>query len=108
MPIYIIIPKIFKHFAGCALWPFVLFKDPKLKQDPVFINHERIHLRQQQELLLVFFYIWYSIEFVIHLIRLQSQYAAYRAISFEKEAYAKENDLSYLKQRPFWSFLRYL
>jgi len=39
---------------------------------------------------------------------LRSRYAAYHAISFEQEAYAKENDLNYLKQRPFFEFLRYV
>jgi hypothetical protein len=33
---------------------------------------------------------------------------AYRNISFEKEAYANEKDLNYVKQRSFWKFLSYL
>ncbi|MGK0254765.1 MAG: hypothetical protein ACI9OE_002275, partial [Mariniflexile sp.] len=33
---------------------------------------------------------------------------AYRNISFEREAYANEMYLDYLKQRKFWSFLKYL
>jgi len=108
MAIYVIIPKFFKKFAGCAVWPFVFIKDHRLKQDAVFVNHEKIHLRQQMELLVIFFYIWYVLEFLLHLVRLRSRYAAYRAISFEKEAYANENDLHYLKQRPFFEFLSYL
>jgi len=108
MPIYIVIPKFFKKFSGCAVWPFLFLKSHRLKEDMVFVNHEKIHLRQQLELLVVFFYIWYILEFLLHLVRLRSRYAAYRAISFEQEAYAKENDLNYLKKRPFFGFLRYV
>jgi hypothetical protein len=31
--------------------------------DKVFVNHEKIHLRQQLELLVLPFYVWYIIEF---------------------------------------------
>lgn len=104
--ICISVPKLFKRFSGCAVWPFVFVKSEYLKNDKVFINHERIHLRQQLELLIVFFYLWYGIEYLVHLIRLKSKQAAYRSISFEKEAYANENDLNYLKKRSFWAFLK--
>ena len=71
------------------------------------MNHERIHLRQQLELLIIFFYLCYGIEYMVHLYRLKSKQAAYRSISFEKEAYTNENDLNYLKERSFWAFLNF-
>ena len=33
---------------------------------------------------------------------------AYKTISFEREAYAKEKDLNYLKSRPFWNFINFI
>ncbi len=97
-----------KKFSGMAIWPFILVRHPALRENIVFINHERIHLRQQVELLVVFFYLWYSVEFLIRWAMLKNRFLAYRAISFEREAYAEENNISYLKQRPFWRFLHYL
>ena len=84
---------------GITLYPFIFLREKRLKNDKILINHERIHLRQQAELLVVFFYLWY--------ISCQDWDTAYRKISFEKEAYDRENNLEYLKNRKLWSFLRY-
>ena len=97
-----------KKFVGLALWPFLILKDRALKADVVFMNHERIHLRQQIELLVLPFYLWYGVEYLVRLVQYQDRYKAYLNISFEREAYAKESDLFYLKDRPLWEFLRYL
>lgn len=97
-----------KGFRGITLFPFILILDKKDKENSVFLNHERIHIRQQLELLVVFFFVWYSIEFLIRLIQFKDRNIAYKNISFEREAYAKEKDLGYLKQRPFWSFSKYI
>ena len=40
-----------RRFDGIVFWPFVFIKRRELKNNPVFMNHERIHLRQQLELL---------------------------------------------------------
>ncbi len=78
------------------------------KEDMRFVNHECIHLKQQRELLIIFFYFWYVAEFFIRCIQYKNRHIAYRNICFEREAYAMENDFSYLKKRPFWSFIKYL
>jgi hypothetical protein len=75
--------------------------------DKVFVNHEKIHLRQQLELLVLLFYVWYVMEFLIRWIITKDKNVAYRNISFEKEAYTNEKDLNYLKSRSFWIFLNY-
>ena len=90
-----------------ALFPFILVKDKQLRKDPVLLNHEKIHLRQQLELLVVFFYLWYIAEYYYWLFRLKNPHAAYFRISFEREAYANEHNFSYLKKRRFWNFLTY-
>nr|WP_322624021.1 hypothetical protein [uncultured Flavobacterium sp.] len=97
-----------KGYIGIALFPFVFVRDKALGTHPVFLNHERIHLRQQAELLILPFYIWYVTEYVVRRLHYPSQKEAYRNISFEREAYANESNMEYLKQRQFWSFLRYL
>ncbi|MBQ4822897.1 hypothetical protein [Aquimarina sp. MMG016] len=97
-----------RHFVGIALWPFIVVKNDGLKEDEAFINHERIHLRQQAELLVVPFYLIYLIEYIVRLFQYRNSPEAYRNISFEREAYEMEDDLSYLKTRKPWSFIKYL
>ncbi len=97
-----------KGFRGITFFPFVFLSDKKDKANPIFLNHEKIHLRQQIELLVIPFFIWYGFEFLIRLIQFKSWREAYYNICFEREAYKKEKDLSYLKQRSFWNFLKYI
>jgi hypothetical protein len=97
-----------KGFNGVTVWPFVITRKKHLKKDAVFVNHEKIHLRQQTEMLLLPFYVWYSLEFVFRIFQYKNKHTAYRNISFEREAYAHEKDRYYLKQRSFWDFLKYL
>ncbi|WP_452600173.1 hypothetical protein [Pontimicrobium sp. MEBiC01747] len=97
-----------KGYTGITIYPFVFLKHKKLKNDVVLINHEKIHLKQQLELLIVPFYTLYLIEFIVRLVQYRNWYSAYRNISFEREAYRNENDLNYLKSRPFWKFIKYL
>ena len=107
MPICLKIPFVFQKFSGCAVWPFIVVKSEKLKQDRVFVNHERIHLRQQAELLVIPFYVWYAAEYVYFRIQGYDAFKAYRAIRFEREAYTNEENLDYLKSRKFWAFKNY-
>ena len=81
-----------------AFYPFIIIPSTT-KIDDVLINHETIHLKQQAEMLIIPFYICY----LIALYR-----KGYMEISFEKEAYANENDLNYLKKRRIFSFTKYL
>ena len=105
----IVMSRLFaKNFRGLAVFPFIFLKDKLLRNNPVIINHEKIHLRQQIELLWIFFFLWYGIEFIIRWIQFKNPTVAYHNISFEKEAYANEAGLGYLKSRKFWSFLKYL
>ena len=97
-----------KGYRGFAVFPFVFVKYGLDKESGIFINHERIHLRQQLELLILPFFVWYLVEFLVRLAQYKNADLAYRNISFEREAYANEKDLNYLKQRSFWKFLKYL
>ena len=97
-----------KGFVGITLFPFIFLKKKDLKDDKVLVNHEKIHLKQQAELLLIFFYIFYSLEWVFKILRHKNSYLAYKNISFEREAYQNENNFNYIKKRKFWAFIKYL
>ena len=97
-----------KGFRGITLFPFIMVSEMNLKQNEIMISHEKVHIRQQIELLVLPFFIWYGIEFLIRYLICKDKNKAYRNISFEREAYENEKDLNYLKQRSFWSFLNYL
>lgn len=79
-----------------ALYPYIL-ATKKAKLTEVDVNHEEIHLAQQRELLIIFFYLWYVGEWAVKSIINRKD--AYYDISFEKEAYANERDLTYLVRR---------
>jgi len=96
-----------KGYIGITLFPFVFLRDRSFKEDLVLVNHERIHLKQQLELLIFPFYLIYCLEFLVRLFQYKSWSLAYRNISFEQEAFTNEKDLDYLKSRSFWSFLKY-
>jgi hypothetical protein len=106
--ILLVIKWLPKSVSALALFPFVLLKNKKFRNDTVLINHEKIHLRQQLELLVLPFYIWYLLEYLFRLIQFREHHLAYLNISFEREAYQNEKDLYYLKQRSFSAWLRYL
>ena len=96
-----------KGFSGITLYPFVFTNNKNLLTDPYFINHERIHLAQQRELLIIFFYLWYLTEFALNYLKYKNKYTAYLNISFEREAYDNEHNLNYLEKRKAYSFIRY-
>jgi len=97
-----------KGYTGLTIYPFVFLKYHRLKTDTALINHERIHLRQQLELLILPFYIVYVVEFLIRLLQYKSWKRAYRNISFERESYLNEANLDYLKSRKTWAFVNYI
>lgn len=88
----------------------IIFTRNKDKITDVEYNHEKIHLKQMQEMLWIFFYIWYMLEYcIIWLFRLfDKQNTKYHDISFEEEVYANENNLEYTKTRKHYSWLKYI
>jgi len=62
--IFVELPWLFtKRFRGLAIFPFIFMKNKKLRNDQTFINHEKIHLNQQKELLWIFFFYGISSNF---------------------------------------------
>lgn len=87
------------------------------------IRHETIHTAQMKEMLYIFFYIGYGIEWLIRTtsyslryvsrkirdkVRKWNPYLAYRRISFEREAYINEDDVIYLEDRKRFAWIKYI
>ena len=99
---FILAPNI----IGITLAPFGIYLNDKYLLDKITINHESIHWEQQMEMLVIFFYLWYIIEWFIRLFINGKN--AYYFLSFENEAYKNDNDLNYLGKRKHFSWLKYL
>lgn len=104
-------PRLVKYITfnfarAITLYPFILLRYRQDEKDQRLINHEKIHLRQQLELLVLLFYLWYLLEYLVGRIKGQGHYQSYRNISFEREAYTHEADNTYLQQRPAFAFFR--
>ncbi len=107
--------KFFSWFTGFSksakavtVFPFIFVRS---KEDvkPWIINHERIHIRQQLELLLVGAVILYIIEFLYALIILRLPWnEAYLWNSAEQESYRNQNNFDYLEHRKLFFQFKYL
>ncbi len=92
-----------KHYAAMCLHPFLLVnREFDIARFPETLNHERIHARQQIEMLWIFFFLWYLTEYLVRLLMYRSHHQAYMNLSHEREAYLHAGDPGYLKKRrPF-------
>ena len=97
----------FLKVAGMALFPVILVSKRQFLEDKVLINHEKIHLIQQAELLVVPFYVLYLINYLINLAWYRHHHTAYLNIVFEREAYANEANLKYVNDRKWYDWCRY-
>ncbi len=122
----------FDGFKAITIYPFIFVRDEyRFKFNVVDINHENIHAQQQCEVFAVslvllqllwvlgagmwsfivlpmYFYL-YILEYIIKLVYYRSSNMAYRAISFEQEAYDNEYDLKYIRNsRQFFSWVRFI
>ena len=90
----------------CAITLFgIVFTRDKTWLTPEMHNHERIHCRQQLEWLYVPFFLLYVIEWVWLLLKYRDRHKAYLSISFEREAYSRQDDMNYLSgRRPYANY----
>lgn len=82
------------NVRGIVIYPFVLFASAT--PDEFLLNHELIHLKQIKQHGVLKFYLLYLKEYSQHRLAGKSHDAAYRSISFEKEAYENQHNLQYL------------
>ena len=98
----------FRGFTAINLFGFIFERkecEPLSKQT---LNHESIHTAQMKEMLYVFFYLWYVIEWLVRLVMYRNAHTAYRNISFEREAYMNQGNMSYLQGRGRYAWVKYL
>jgi len=95
------IPKLLSIFIdiwAITLYPFIICKG---EMNEVTLNHEKIHLAQQRELLVLGFYPLYAYYWIRARFS-HFNHEAYMSIPFDVEAYAQQHDKDYLKTRkPF-------
>ena len=99
----------FKGFMAMCVWPVIFVRNQAASHyNVVANNHEHIHAEQQKEMLVIFFLLWYGLEWVFRLVQYRDAHLAYRNISLEREAYSNEKDLDYLRRRKRFAWVKYL
>ena len=94
----------FKGFRAINIFG-ILFVRGNARISERTLRHEAIHTAQMKEMLYIFFYLWYVVEWII---RLFMKGNAYRNISFEREAYSNEDDVIYLESRKRFAWIKYI
>ena len=85
--------------------PFIVCRGKLSEQDR---RHEIIHYYQQLEMLFVFQWVMYALFYIIGRLRFGSWEDAYYNNPFEKEAYSKQSDKNYLKNRRFYALTKHI
>lgn len=90
--------RIFRYYTGFSFFIFIWISNLETDQERL-IRHERIHFRQQVELLFVFHWLLYGLFYLISRLKGHRHYIAYRYNPFEIEAYQHDRDALYLSRR---------
>jgi hypothetical protein len=122
----------FKGYKAITILPFIFARNSAKWLKDYEENHEKIHLRQQLEvliasavilaaLILIFGWSWwwmltslfvyyagYGIDYAIRYVAYGSPHEAYRNIAVEQEAYLNERDMTYLNQRKLFAWVEYI
>jgi hypothetical protein len=98
--------SIFISVGAITLFPFIILRSDY--DNPTTINHEKIHIEQQRELFVIFFYILYVFYWTKGKVQGMSNDDAYFNIPFEKEAYQKMHDENYLETRENHAWKNYI
>ena len=102
LPVYL---SIFINIGAITLFPFIISRD---EMSDVTVRHEIIHIEQQKELLVVFFYILYVGYWLKGKVKGMTNDEAYMNIPFEQEAYRKMYDEDYLAKRKRHAWRKYI
>lgn len=82
------LPKLLKVNA-IVLFQTIYFSDNENEISKRLLEHEKVHVKQQERLGNFIFLIIYILEFLLNLIKYHSWFRAYYNISFEKYARRK-------------------
>lgn len=129
------IAEILLFFSSCETitvgpWVFTKMKEEEVPQE--VRNHECTHVRQWAEMSLLVgllllmgvlafgvsawwllaaplaYYLWYGVEYLVRLCLLRDGRKAYRAVSFEQEAYGHEVDAGYNENAGYFAWVKYI
>ena len=97
--------------SAISIAPFGIYIRDELIDEAYTNAHERIHWTQQLEMLIIFFYLWYLIEWIIKLFIYGKD--SYHNLSFEREARLTRENLSYgerwsIPKRKLYAWLKFL
>ena len=95
----------FKEFAAINICGILFVRNGVVVTDRL-LNHERIHTAQIKEMLYVFFYLLYGLEWILKLFKYRLN--SYYNISFEREAYRNERNMEYLKERKAFAWINFI
>lgn len=126
---------LFRGYIAIMLFGHVFIRDSREKTKQETVNHENIHVEQWKEMMLssfiilnlpfvghvdlgyiacstlvsfFSFYIWYFVEYIVRLVITRSHDKAYYGVCFEREAYKNQKCDSYIKNRSYFSFMKYV
>ena len=106
-----IIKNKFIPFKGYKLMNFfgVIFQRNDVVVTETEYNHEKIHLKQMQEMLWIPFYLWYGLEYLCIMLscKWNKQSDKYHDVSFEEEAHNNDDNYTYPETRKHYSWLKY-
>ena len=95
----------FIQIEAITLYPYIISRG---EMNEKTLNHESIHIRQQEELAIVGFYILYVGYWLKNKIASKMDNSqAYYNIPFEREAYMNESDPDYLSVRKKMAWREY-
>lgn len=122
----------FQGYTAVTIWPLVFARKSRKPLKTHEENHEKIHLRQQLEVILLsaavlavviwlagcswwwmlaslaVYYAGYGLDYAVRYFLYGSPHEAYRNISCEQEAYLNEQDAAYLANRRPFAWIRYI
>ena len=110
IPVLLIAPRFLKaiswvvEIVAITLFPFIISRE-KMSED--VLNHECIHIAQQKELFVLFFYLLYGWDYLKGILKYKSKEKAYFRIRFEQEAYEHMYNQDYLNKRKSYSWRKY-
>ena len=108
MDLFGAISGVGKKGKGAALYPFIFVRNMSFI-NPVLINHELIHFKQQVETLFIGSFLLNIFERLYTKFFLKKDaMTSYTWASAEQEAYRNQNNLNYLKSRKLWSQFFYI
>ena len=104
----------FKGYCAITLFDHMIIReDCRDKVGKRTCNHEKIHQAQSRDFGLGFcgyfiFYFLYLLEWILKLPWALFGYKPYESISFEREAYIRDCDFSYLEKRKRFAWVKYI